>query len=69
MIQTCVIFFRPKSKGLPLDTKSCAVVSVSNILKAYIHQYYHGVSVFFKLKYQSYNAQNIISDEMANSLF
>ena len=44
-------------------------MSVAYLPKSFIHHYYHGVRVFEKLKDQSFNAQNVMSDEMANSLF
>ena len=44
-------------------------VSVAYLSKACIHNYYHVVSVFEKLKDQICNAQNRRSGEMADSLF
>ena len=69
MIQPYVIIFHPNSKHLPCNTKSCVGVSVAYLPKSYIPNYYHGVGVFEKLKYQSCDAQNRSSSEMSNSLF
>ena len=69
MIQHYEIFFHPNSKIRPRDTKLCVGVSVAYMTKPCIHNYYHDVRVFEKLKDKSYNAQNIKSCEMTNILF
>ena len=51
------------------DTKLCVDVRVAYQPKTCIHHYYHGVSVFEKLKDKSCNAQNIRYGETANHLF
>ena len=44
-------------------------VSVAYMPKTCIHNYYHGVSVFEKIKDQSFTEQGIWSGKMDNSLF
>ena len=48
VIQLYEILFHPNSKILPTDKKSCVGVSVAYLPKAWINNYYHGVSVFWK---------------------
>ena len=69
VIQPYKIFFYTNSKRWPLDTKLCVGLSVLYHLKACIHTYYHAWEFFEKPKYQSCNAQNRSSGEMANNLF
>ena len=69
LIQPYKIFFYSNSKIWPHHKTLCMGVSVAYMPKSYIHQYYHDVCFFWKIKDHSCNAQNRRSGENPNHLF